>query len=46
MKDPKVVILLFASGSLVITGTKTRVQVGIADDKIRGVLVENGFIFH
>jgi len=45
MKEPKVVILLFSSGRLVITGAKREEQVHEAAEKIRGILVENGLIY-
>ena len=45
MVDPKVVILLFTSGKLVITGAKTEEQVNVAADKIKGILIENGLLF-
>ena len=45
MKEPKVVILIFASGRLVITGAKREEQVHKAAEKIRGILLENGLIY-
>jgi len=45
MVEPKVVILLFTSGKIVITGAKTEEQVNIAAHKIRGILVENELLF-
>ena len=44
MKEPKVVILIFASGRLVITGAKREEQVHEAAEKIRGILLENELI--
>lgn len=45
MKDPKVVILLFTSGKLVITGAKTEEQVYICADKLRGELTDYELLF-
>jgi len=45
MDEPKVVILLFSSGKLVITGAKSEEQVRIAADKIRAILMENELLF-
>jgi len=45
MVEPKVVILLFTSGKLVITGVKTEEQINIAADKIRAILNENKLLF-
>jgi len=45
MDEPKVVILIFSSGNLVITGAKTEEQVRIAADKIRDILMENELLF-
>ena len=45
MKEPKVVILIFSSGRLVITGAKREEQVHEAADKIRGILLENELIY-
>jgi len=45
MDEPKVVILVFASGKLVITGAKSEEQVRIAADKIRAILMENELLF-
>jgi len=42
---PKVVILIFASGRLVITGAKKEEQVHEAAEKIRGILLENDLIY-
>jgi len=44
MKEPKVVILIFASGKLVITGAKREEQVHEAADKIRTILLENEIV--
>lgn len=40
MKDPKVVILLFASGRTVITGAKNEEQVIMAADNLRATLTD------
>lgn len=45
MVDPKVVILLFTTGNIVITGAKSEEQVNVAADKIKGILSENGLLF-
>jgi len=45
MKDPKVVILIFATGSIVITGAKSEEQVHEAAEKIHGILLEDGLIY-
>lgn len=45
MKEPKVVILIFSSGRLVITGAKSKEQVHEAAEKIRGILLENELIY-
>ena len=45
MDEPKVVILIFASGSIVITGAKSEEQVHKAAEKIHGILLENGLIY-
>jgi len=45
MVDPKVVILLFTSGKIVITGAKNEEQVMIATDKIKAILNENELLF-
>ena len=45
MDEPKVVILIFSSGNLVITGAKSEEQVRIAADKIRAILMENELLF-
>ena len=44
MDDPKVVILIFASGKLVITGAKTEAEVSIAATKLQKTLEEKGLI--
>jgi transcription initiation factor TFIID TATA-box-binding protein len=41
MTDPKVVLLVFASGKLVIVGAKRREQVYEAADKIRAILIDH-----
>jgi len=45
MGEPRAVILVFASGKIVITGAKSEEQVRIAADKIRGILVEYGLLY-
>jgi transcription initiation factor TFIID TATA-box-binding protein len=45
MKYPKVVILLFRSGKIVLTGVDREDQVHEAVEKMRGVLVENGLLY-
>jgi len=45
MDEPKVVILIFTTGNIVITGAKTEEQVTIAADKIRAILNENELLF-
>ena len=45
MEEPKVVILIFASGKLVITGAKTEEQAREAADKIRAILAEDGLLY-
>ena len=45
MDEPKVVILLFTTGNIVITGAKTEEQVNIAADKLRSILSENELLF-
>jgi len=44
MDDPKVVILLFASGKLVCTGAKKEAEVHIAVAKLQEALEEKGLI--
>ena len=46
MKDPKVVILLFGSGKIVITGAKTEEQVPAAAIKISNRLQELDLMMH
>jgi len=45
MDDPKVVLLLFASGNIVITGARNEGDVQRAVDKIRETLEENDLIY-
>ena len=45
MKEPKVVILMFRSGKLVITGGKSEEQVNEAVDKIVSILIEYELIY-
>ena len=45
MDEPKVVILIFSSGKLVITGAKREKQVYEAADKIRAILMDNELLF-
>ncbi|MBA7680991.1 Ribonuclease HIII [subsurface metagenome] len=45
MKEPKVVILMFRSGKLVLTGGKSKEQVNEAVDKIVSILTENKLIY-
>ena len=44
MRDPKVVILLFASGKIVCTGAKKEKEVHKAIEKLRKELVEKDLI--
>jgi len=44
MEEPKVVILIFFTGKLVITGAKREEQVHEAADKIRNILMDNGLL--
>jgi transcription initiation factor TFIID TATA-box-binding protein len=46
MEDPKVVILLFASGKLVCTGAKKEEDVYVAVEQLHGLLEEKGLIFY
>ncbi len=46
MDEPKVVILLFASGKLVCTGAKREIQVGIAVNKLQQILESKSLIFY
>ena len=45
MRDPKVVILIFASGKLVCTGAKSAEMVDEAIMKLHGILDEYGLLF-
>jgi len=45
MAEPKVVILIFSSGKIVITGAKSEEQVYEAVEKIRSILVNNKLIY-
>ena len=45
MDEPKVVILIFSSGRLVITGAKLEKQVHEAVEKIKSILVENELLY-
>jgi transcription initiation factor TFIID TATA-box-binding protein len=45
MEDPKVVLLIFTSGKLVITGAKREEQVHEAADKIRTILVDHELLY-
>jgi transcription initiation factor TFIID TATA-box-binding protein len=45
MRDPKVVILIFASGKLVCTGGKSAEMVDVAVAKLYGILVEDELIY-
>ena len=45
MKEPKVVMLLFASGKLVITGAKCEEQVYEAAEKINATLIDFDLLF-
>jgi transcription initiation factor TFIID TATA-box-binding protein len=46
MGDPKVVILVFASGKLVCTGGKSAKMVDVAVAKLHGILDENELIYN
>jgi transcription initiation factor TFIID TATA-box-binding protein len=46
MDDPKVVILLFASGKMVCTGAKREADVHIAVEKMHDILEETEFIIY
>ncbi|MCJ7719028.1 TATA box-binding protein, partial [Candidatus Bathyarchaeota archaeon] len=46
MDEPKVVILLFASGKLVCTGAKKEEDVYDAVHKLHGILEEQSLIFY
>ncbi len=45
MTEPKVVLLVFASGKLVITGAKREEQVHEAADKIRAILIDYDLLY-
>jgi transcription initiation factor TFIID TATA-box-binding protein len=45
MKEPKVVMLLFASGKLVITGAKREEQVYEAAEKVSATLIDFDLLF-
>jgi transcription initiation factor TFIID TATA-box-binding protein len=45
MKDPKVVVLIFRSGKIVLTGADREEQIHEAAEKMRGILVENGLLY-
>lgn len=45
MKDPKVVILVFSSGRLVITGAKMEEQIHEAVEKMKAILVEDKILY-
>ena len=45
MTEPKVVLLVFASGKLVITGAKREEQVHEAVDKIRAILIDHELLY-
>ena len=45
MAEPKVVILIFSTGKLVITGAKEEKQVHEAVEKIKAILVENELLY-
>jgi transcription initiation factor TFIID TATA-box-binding protein len=45
MKYPKVVILIFRSGKIVLTGANREEQVHEVADKMRSILVENGLLY-
>jgi transcription initiation factor TFIID TATA-box-binding protein len=46
MNDPKVVMLLFASGKLVCTGAKKENDVGIAVKKLKETLESKNLIYY
>jgi transcription initiation factor TFIID TATA-box-binding protein len=46
MEEPKVVILLFASGKLVCTGAKKEPDAFIAVDKLHTLLEESNLIYY
>lgn len=41
MIDPKVVLLIFMSGKIVLTGAKTRDEIDLAYKKIHGLLKQH-----
>ncbi|MCW3990616.1 MAG: TATA-box-binding protein [Candidatus Bathyarchaeota archaeon] len=45
MKEPKVVILIFRSGKLVLTGGKSEDQLNEAAEKMVSILIENELIY-
>ena len=45
MNEPKVVILIFSTGKLVITGAKREGQVHEAADKMKAILMEERLLF-
>jgi transcription initiation factor TFIID TATA-box-binding protein len=45
MREPKVVLLVFASGKLVITGAKREEQVHEAVEKMRAVLIDYELLY-
>ena len=45
MREPKVVLLVFASGKLVIVGAKREEQVHEAADKIRAILIDHELLY-
>ena len=45
MYDPRVVILIFRSGKMVLTGSKSEDQVHEAVEKIRSILIENELLY-
>jgi len=45
MDEPKVVILIFSTGKLVITGAKREEQVHEAVDRLRDILLDNELIY-
>jgi transcription initiation factor TFIID TATA-box-binding protein len=45
MTEPKVVLLVFASGKLVITGAKREEQVHEAVEKIRAILIDYELLY-
>jgi len=45
MDEPKVVILIFSTGKLVITGAKREEQVHEAADKMRTILMDNELLY-